>query len=111
MANKQESYVSDFGTIRADGFMACLGNHLRTKRWRYARNVLVVPGQKPPKEFICSKKCAACNIERALNNFAESVWLTGGRLEAIEITPPLPGTGPSQTIGRMKPLGPIPEQF
>jgi len=104
-------YESDFGTIRAPGLGACMGNHLKTKRWRYNRRVLVNLGEKPPKEFICARHCAACRVEKALNEFAEKIWLTGGLLKAIDIDPPAPGTLPSQTVGRMKNLPPIPEQY
>ena len=95
-----EMYMSDFGNITAPGLGACLGNHLKTKSWKWVQHGdLSAPRVK---EFICSRACAACKIEGTLNTFAQQVWRAGGILTAIEIEPPAPGTPPQPQSTRRK---------
>jgi hypothetical protein len=92
-------YESDFGIIRAPGLVACLQNHLKTKVWKWVSNPC---DRGRHKECVCSVYCPACKIEKALNEFAQKVFQTGGMLNAIDVTPPLPGTPPRNPGRRLK---------
>lgn len=97
-------YMSDFGNIKAPGLVACMGQHILTKVWKWVYTPCCsdTPRQK---EFIHAKKCPGCVVEGALNKFAETIWLTGGVLTGIEIDPPAPGTPPQDPRVKVK-LGP-----